>query len=131
MSNVTFSGEERLFNELDRKLSENALQSTIDRALINGAKVIERELKSNFAPWSDTGASMNEITISQPFNIDGKRSVVIYWKGSKNRYRIIHINEYGSVHRPNPSGKGSIARAIQSGRNEYFETIKNTIARSL
>ena len=56
MSNVTFSGEERLFNELDRKLSENALQSTIDSALINGAKVIERELKSNFAPWADTHA---------------------------------------------------------------------------
>ena len=60
-----------------------------------------------------------------------KDQLLFIGKVQKIDTRIIHINEYGSVHRPNPKGKGSIQRAIQSGRNEYFETIKNTIERSL
>lgn len=128
---ITITGEEKLFTELDRKFSPSSMEFKIDKALIAGAKVIKRELQKTFSPWADTGASVNEITISQPMTLNNKRTVMIHWKGPKNRYKIIHINEFGSIHRPNPRGKGAIQRALQAGEKEYFETIKNSIARSL
>ena len=128
---ITITGEEKLFAELDRKFSPSSMETKIDRALIAGANVIKRELQRTFSPWSDTGASIREITISQPMTLNSKRTVVIHWKGPRNRYKIIHINEFGSIHRPNPRGKGAIQNAIQAGRKEYFDVIKNNIARAL
>ena len=128
---ITITGEEKLFSELDMKFSLSSMEGKIDRALIAGAKVIKRELQRTFSPWSDTGSSISEITISQPMTLNNKRTVMIHWKGPKNRYKIIHINEFGSIHRPNPRGKGAIQNAIQAGRKEYFDVIKNNIARAL
>lgn len=124
---VKVKGLPQLLNNLDRKLGKSAMQRISDKALMDAAKVFVKELKSQFQTFKDTGASINEITISNPMWVNGVRTVKVYWKGPKNRYRIIHLNEWGTVKNPNPRGKGAIARAMKNAEKAYREAIIRAI----
>ena len=38
----------------------------------------------------------------------------IHWVGPKDRYRLIHINEWGTIKNPNPAGKGKVAASLKA-----------------
>ena len=124
---VEVKGEEAVLRELERRLTGARALAIQDRALIAGAKVFVEELKRQFESFKDTGASLNEITISEPETVGGERRVSIFWKGPKNRFRIIHLNEFGTVKNPNPAGKGAIARAMRNAEGAYRATVKREL----
>lgn len=126
---VRVSGGPQLIKELEKRYGKKALQEKVDRALIKGAQVFERVLKQEFERFKQTGASLEEITVSSPMDYGGKRTIRVHWKGPKNRYRIIHLNEFGTVKNPNPKGKGAIARAERSAREAYQQVIKQELGR--
>lgn len=128
---VEVKGIEKVVAELNRKFSKEALDKITDKALIAGARVIKDELRKNFELFKDTGASRDEITISKPMILNGTKSILIYWSGPKNRWHIIHMNEFGTVKNPNPRGKGAIERSIKSGKKEYLRVVADEIGRSI
>lgn len=128
---VEVNGIEKVEAELAKKFSKEALDKITDRALIAGAQVIKAELRKNFELFKDTGASRDEITISKPMILNGVKSIIIYWSGPKNRWHIIHMNEFGTVKNPNPRGKGAIERSIKSGKKEYLRVVAAEIGRSI
>jgi len=128
---VEVNGVEKVEAELNKKFSKEALDKITDKALIAGARVIKRELQKNFELFKDTGASRDEITISKPMILNGTKSILIYWSGPKNRWHIIHMNEFGTVKNPNPRGKGAIERSIKSGKKEYLRVVADEIGRSI
>lgn len=128
---VEVNGIEKVEAELAKKFSKEALDKITDRALIAGAQVIKAELRKNFELFKDTGASRDEITISKPMILNGVKSIIIYWSGPKNRWHIIHMNEFGTVKNPNPRGKGAIERSIKSGKKEYLKVVADEIGRSI
>ncbi len=90
---VKIQGFDKLMKQLEDRFGQQRMRQISDRALIAGAKVYVSELKSQLATFQDTGATVDEVTISEPMTISGVRTVKVYWKGPKNRYRIIHLNE--------------------------------------
>ena len=128
---VEVNGIEKVEAELAKKFSKEALDEITDKALIAGARVIKAELRKNFELFKDTGASRDEITISKPMILNGVKSILIYWSGPKNRWHIIHMNEFGTVKNPNPRGKGAIERSIKSGKKEYLRVVAAEIGRSI
>jgi len=88
-------------------------------------------LKTQFERFRDTGGSIEEITISEPMWVGSVRTVKVHWKGPRGRYRIIHLNEFGTIKNPNPRGKGAIARAMRSAERAYREAIKQAIERGI
>lgn len=124
---VKVTGQSKLIAELERRLGKAAMQRVSDKALLAGAKVFVEELQRQFESFKDTGASIDEITISGPMWVSGVRVVKVHWKGPKERYRIIHLNEWGTVNNPNPKGKGAVARALRNAEKAYRETIKKAI----
>ncbi|MFD4928401.1 hypothetical protein ACFWMS_05625 [Peribacillus butanolivorans] len=124
---VKIKGEKALVAELERRIGKMKAQQLSDKALKRGAQVFIKELKSQFASFKDTGASIEEMKISEPMWVAGVRTVKVYWRGPKERYRIIHLNEFGTVQNPNPKGKGSIARAMRNAERAYREAIKRSI----
>ncbi|MBM0064780.1 HK97-gp10 family putative phage morphogenesis protein [Alkalicoccobacillus gibsonii] len=128
-SNVRVTGQKELIAELERRYGKVAIQKKIDAALIKGAEVFKKELEREFTSWQDTGASKLEITISKPMDYGGKRTVRIHWRGDKGRYRIIHLNEWGTVKNPNPRGKGAVARAERAGAKAYIKVIAQELGR--
>ncbi len=128
---VNITGISELEQELLRRLGSQRTQLIVDRALVAGANVFVRELKRQFESFKDTGESIEEITISQPMTVSGKRTIKVFWRGPEGRYRIIHLNEWGTVKNPNPRGKGAIARAMRNAKNAYRETVKRELRRGL
>jgi HK97 gp10 family phage protein len=124
---VKLTGEKKLLADIEKHIGKLKVQQLSDMALKKGAEVFVRELKSQFESFKDTGASIDEMTISEPMWVNGSRTIKIHWTGPKDRYRIIHLNEFGTVKNPNPKGKGAIARAMRNAEKEYRDTIKRVI----
>lgn len=130
---VDIKGVDVLLKALDQRFGKRQLQSIVDAALKDGAEVIKRELEKNFESFKDTGASKDEITIGKPADLPAKgtRYIPIYWSGPKNRYTIIHLNEFGTIKNPNPRGKGAVERALRSGADAYQKALSNRIRRAM
>ncbi|MEW4223138.1 hypothetical protein [Rossellomorea marisflavi] len=126
---VELKGVNELIKDLERIYGKGALQQRVDAALLKGAEVFKAALIKEFNRFKDTGASLEEITISEPMDFWGNRTVRIHWQGDKGRYRIIHLTEFGTVKNPNPKGKGAIAKAERSASEAYFQVIKEELGR--
>lgn len=132
---VEIKGIGTLQRKLEEKFGKANMQRISDDALKEAAQVFLTELKKELATFSGvpgtTGATLNEATLTEPYDRNGARTISVHWKGPKNRYRIIHLNEYGTVNNPNPKGKGAIARALKNAEKVYRETIIKAIERGL
>lgn len=124
---VKLKGLKEIEQALERKYGKQKMKKITDKALIAGGQVIIKEIQSNFQSFKDTGASIDEVTLSRPYLLNGVRTIKIHWKGPKDRYRIIHLNEFGTIKNPNPDGKGAIDRALRSGRDAYFKIVKREL----
>ncbi|SEQ23597.1 phage protein, HK97 gp10 family [Virgibacillus subterraneus] len=128
---VKVTGLDRLLGNLENELGKKAMQRISDAALNDAAEVFLDELKRQFEPWADTHATIDEMTLSNPYWEGGARTIKVYWKGPNDRYRIIHINEFGTVKNPNPAGKGAIVRAMRNAEKPYHNAIRNAVERGL
>lgn len=134
---VKVYGVNKLLDELDNRFGKKRIDSIVDEALTNGALVFGMELRRQLKTFSDgkgwsEGYTLDELTISEPdARSGGNRSVRIYWRGSHQRYRIIHLNEWGTIQNPNPPGKGKIAKAMELSKKPYGQAIRDTIRRNL
>lgn len=128
---VKVTGLDQLLSQLDKKLGKRKMDRIVDQALISGARVIYHHLQKNFSTFEDTSASMHEMTIGKPRTLNGKRTISIYWQGTNDRWKIIHMNEYGTVKNPNPRGSGAIDSALKQGQKQYLEAITTKIQRAI
>lgn len=128
---VQIRGLNNLLADLEKRLGPTKVKSISDQALKEGAQVFVKELKTQFESFKDTGASIDEITISDPEYVAGVRTIKIHWRGPKDRYRIIHLNEWGTVKIPNPKGKGAIARAMRNAENAYKAAVREAVRRGI
>lgn len=128
---VKITGVKEMLQAFDNRFGDKAVKRISDQALKAGAQVFVRELKQQFQNFKDTGASIDEITISKPMLIGGVRTIKVHWRGPKERYRIIHLNEWGTVQNPNPKGKGAIARALRNAEKAYRLAVMEAVRRGL
>jgi len=130
---VTVKGDKEIIAYLEKKYGKSATKRITDFALTKGGQKVVQIIKNNMKSFKDTGESVEETTVSKPMTISGVRTVKIHWRGPKQRYRIIHLNEYGHFDRSgkwvNTAGKGVIERAMREGRETYFQTVKEEIKR--
>lgn len=128
---VNITGQAALLQELERRFGKEGLKSLTDDALKAGAKVFNRELERELETFRDTGATVEEVTNAMPETIGDVRLLRVHWKGPAGRYRIVHLNEWGTVKNPNPPGKGAIARALKNSKNEYRAAVKRSLQEAL
>ncbi len=125
---VTVKGDKEIIAYLEKKYGRSATKRITDFALTKGGQKVVQIIKNNMKSFKDTGESVEETTVSKPMTINGVRTVKIHWRGPKQRYRIIHLNEYGHFDRAgkwvNTRGKGVIENAMREGRETYFRTVK-------
>lgn len=134
---VKVHGVNRLLSELDNKFGKKRIDGITDDALTKGALVFGMELRRQLLTFSDgtgysQGYTVQEVSIGEPGPGDNKsRSLRIYWSGPKGRYRIIHLNEWGTIKNPRPRGKGKIAKAMKLSKKSYGQAIRDEIRRNL
>ncbi len=134
---VKVHGVNRLLQELDQKFSKKRIDNIMDDALTQGALVFGMELRRQLATFSDgtgysKGYTLDELTISPPgLGANRNRSIQIYWRGPRSRYRIIHLNEWGTIRNPRPRGKGKIAKAMKLSQKAYGKAVRDTLRRAI
>lgn len=130
---VTVKGDKEIIAYLEKKYGKSSTKRITDFALTKGGQKVVQIIKNNMKSFKDTGESVEETTVSKPMTINGVRTVKIHWRGPKQRYRIIHLNEYGHFDRAgkwvNTAGKGVIENAMREGKETYFRTFKEEIRR--
>ncbi len=129
---VKVHGINRLLNELDQKFGKKRIDDITDEALTMGSLVFGMELRRQLLTFKDKGYTLDEVTIDPPSpNSNGNRSVRIFWRGKHQRYRIIHLNEWGTIRIPSPRGKGRIAKAMKLSEKAYAKAVRDEIRRNL
>ncbi|AUJ73403.1 hypothetical protein SE1UMMC_03170 [Staphylococcus epidermidis] len=125
---ITMKGDKEIIAYLEKNYGKSATKRITDFALTKAGNKVVSIIKGNMKSFEDTGESVEETTLSKPMTIKGVRTVKIHWRGPKQRYRIIHLNEYGHFDRSgkwvNTAGKGVIENAMREGRETYFRTVK-------
>lgn len=129
MIKIELKGVDKLLDELDKRFGKETMDRISDAALLKGAEVFIKVLKSEIgtAGRYAKGWSVEDTSISGPEYIGGVKTVKVHWNGPHGRYRIIHLNEWGTVHAPNPPRKGAIARAMRNAEHTYREAIKRAV----
>lgn len=124
-------GVNRLVNELESKFGKRRLDSITKSAIEKAVLVVSMELYRQLATFKDKGYTIDELTISDTkSDAEGPR-VTIYWRGRHDRYRIIHLNEWGTIRNPRPRGKGKIAKALKIAQKPYGKVVRDEIRRYL
>lgn len=125
---MTLKGDKEIIAYLETKYGKSATKRITDFTLTKAGNKVVSIIKGNMKSFEDAGESVEETTLSKPMTIKGVRAVKIHWRGPKQRYRIIHLNEYGHFDRSgkwvNTAGKGVIENAMREGRETYFRTVK-------
>ena len=125
---ITSSGFKELDEEL-RKFHEKRIVAAQDKALRAGANFFVNKLRTAYLPYKKTGAIIKEVTFDEPFGPPDKRNITIRWRGPKDRYRVIHLLEFGTIKNPNPKQKGVIQRTLAESQAEYRKIIKRELAK--
>ncbi|MGO1989979.1 hypothetical protein [Mammaliicoccus vitulinus] len=121
-------GTRSMLEKIRAKYGETKMLKAQDRALRRGAQYFTSVMKEEFEVFRDTGATIDEMTTTEPYFIHGQvRIIKVYWSGSKSRQSIIHINEYGSVKNTNPRGRGAIARTMYRTEEPYKDIIRESL----
>lgn len=128
---VEIRGMSQLLTELERRVGLDAVNRLSDEALIEASEVFKETLIRELSTFKDTGATIDELQFSDPQDVNGVRTITVYWKGPKNRYAVIHLNEHGTVKNPNPQGKGAIARSVVQSERAYKQAIRERIERGI
>lgn len=130
---ISVKGDKEIIAYLEKKFGKSATKRITDFALTKGGQKVVQIIKRDMGSFKDTGESVSETSLSKPMTIGGVRTVKVHWRGPKQRYRIIHLNEFGHYNRSgkwvNTAGKGVIERAMREGRETYFRTVKEEIRR--
>lgn len=135
MANVEVEGIDNVLNEIERRYSQKAMQSLSETAIRKAAEMFRDELVAEFGRVSGpyrTGATERETEVHGPTK-DGRGNTVfiIRWRGDDDRYRLIHINEWGTAKNPNPPLKGTIDRTMKNVESRYYARIEEELKKGL
>lgn len=128
---VKVTGMKKLEAELEARYGWRRMREISNDALLQGAEVVKKEIEQNFESFRDTGASIREITISEATEDANGLKREIHWVGPDDRYRLIHINEWGTIKNPNPAGKGKVAVSVEASKKAYRQAIKKALEGNL
>lgn len=130
MSNVQFQGVTETIQALEKKLGTKKIRKVTREAIDEGASDVEEQLKWALLTFKDTGATVDEVVRSLASYKNYNAEAEIGWNGPKQRYRLIHLNEWGYTRNGRqikPRGFGVITKSLKSSEKIYL----NAVAREL
>lgn len=134
MSNVEFQGVTETIQALEKKLGTNKTKTVTRKAINAGAEKVEKNLQSDMLVFKDTGYTIDEVVRKNATYRNYKAEAEIGWNGPHERYRIIHLNEWGYSRdgkQITPRGFGVITKSLKKSEPVYFETVASEVKRNL
>lgn len=128
--NVNVTGVDEILKELEQRLSPAKVTRVSNQALRVVGQYGVMKLKTAVSSYRDTGKTVNEITATKPRKSGGGRMIKIGWSGDGNRWKLVHLNEFGYTRfgkTYSPRGLGK----IQSVEDELSKHAEEVIAYEL
>ena len=133
---VEVKGLKELEDKIEKRFGKKRMTEISNKALEEATDYEMKILKSNFEKFKDTGASIDEMTRTDPFTskVNYQQTIIIEWVGPHDRYRLIHLNEHGYNRKGGkfiPRGFGVIEKTLQSVKRRYRQIIKEEMRKRL
>lgn len=119
---------------LEAVASEQQISRIQNAAINKGSEIVSKNVISAFSKFKgsgrSTGATAEEVTLNKARKIQGIRQAQLKWSGPKDRYRLIHLNEWGYTKngkRHNPRMMGTIQQTLDSSEKDYYEAIRKEL----
>lgn len=129
MIDIKMVGVDELLAQLEDRFGKENMDRISDAALIKAAELFVKILNAYIGRGGKyaKGWTVDDTSIEGPEYIGGVKVVKIHWNGPHGRYRIIHLNEWGTVKVPNPPRKGAIAKALREAEEVYRNEVKRAL----
>src|SRR5699024_3012633 len=125
---VSVTGTEQLIAKLEEKLGKRNFTMKTDKTLEQIGNLLLKEIVSRIRSAGDRGYAkgytVDEIKLSNVIDENDRRTVKIYQQGPHNMEIIIHLNEWGTPHVPNPPRKGVIAISLKTIEKPYKDEVR-------
>jgi hypothetical protein len=133
---VEIKGMDEVLSNLEKKLGTRAVNKVSKEALNIAGRYMAVQLKSAVSSYRDTGATVNEIVVGKSKLVGGIRKIGIGWDGTgtKQRYRLVHLNEFGYTRfgrHYSPGGLGKVQKAFSSAKVPIKELEKHELEKLL
>lgn len=119
---VEIKGMDEVLNKLSEKLSDRALSRAENAALKPAGELVEKEVKGAVSAFADTGAETDEVVVGKAHKVAGENIIRVGWNGPKNRYAIVHLNEFGYTRGGKhftPRGFGVLQKTYDAVKPQY------------
>lgn len=134
MSNVEFKGVTETIQALEKSLGINKTKNITRKAINSGAEIVEKKLQTDMLVFKDKGYTIDEVVRKNATYTNYKAEAEIGWNGPHQRYRLIHLNEWGYTRNGRqikPRGFGVITKSLKNSEPVYFETVASEVKRNL
>lgn len=134
MNNVDFKGVNETLRAMENRLGDKKVRSIARKAINSGAEKVEKRLQSDMLVFKDTGYTIDEVVRKNATYRNYKAEAEIGWNGPHQRYRLIHLNEWGYTRNGRqikPRGFGVITKSLKNSEPVYFETLASEVKRNL
>lgn len=131
---ASITGVDDIIRRLKNEFGSTKFSRIENEALKKGAKKVALSIHNELVPFKDTGATVDEIVVGSPTTRGGFKHILVGWKGPKDRYRLVHLNEFGYTKdgkRYHPRAKGAIQRAVDNSRQNFFDAVANELRKRL
>lgn len=133
-NNVSIKGVNATLKELEKRLGEKQMQKISRQAINKAGEEIKKDLKQDMKSFRDTGASIDEVVQQNATKKSTGVSGRIGWNGPQNRYKLIHLNEWGYTRfgkQYRPRGFGVIEKSLRGSESKYLETVESELRNNL
>lgn len=129
MSNVKIDIKE-VTTAIDKELGEMKSGQIQNKALNKGSELVADNLKNTLGKFVGTGYSKghtrDEIVVQKARKTNDGRSSSIGWNGPKERYRLIHLNEFGYTRKGKkyrPRMQGTVTQTVAQSESRYYDAV--------
>lgn len=129
-SNVTIKGIDSTLKNLEKTLGDKKVRSISRKAINKAGGEVKGNLKEDMKVFRDTGASINEVVQQNATKKSTGVSGRIGWNGPQNRYKLVHLNEWGYTRfgkQYRPRGFGVIEKSLKGSESKYLETVESEL----
>ena len=125
---VKITGEADILKNIEAKLGKAKTTRVVNKALRDTGDEIVEITKDAVSSYMDTGATYDEVVRSNVKNSAlGIKEVNVGWRGDKDRWRLVHLNEFGYVRKGrfvSPRGMGKVQGAADKAKRVAFKRMK-------
>lgn len=121
---------QKVLKSIDAELGSVKASKAQNDAINKGAELVANKLRDNLSKFvgtkHSTGATRDELTIQKARKVNTVRMASVGWNGPKERYRIIHLNEWGYTRKGKkyrPRMYGTVTNTLNTSEREYFNTV--------